>query len=447
VQSPSHPLLYKGKDAEGFDLAAGKTWIYPTNYPVRQYQYDIVNACLFRNTLVSLPTGLGKTFIAAVVMYNFYRWFPHGKVIFMAPTKPLVHQQIDSCYRVTGIPKEDTAELTGSMSPTERTVAWEKKRVFFLTPQVFTNDLTCGACAAASIKCLVVDEAHRALGNHSYCQVMKALLPFNDKFRVLALTATPGSNMQAVRQVVRNLMISHVELRKEESPDIAIFTHKRNMETVIVSLGSHLSSVRERFMLILDRYLVFLRMQKVLYGSMNTHTKFGILKARDLFRQNPPSHVPRGKTGIIEANFAVCITLSHALELLSLYGLRSFLKFLQGVLNESRGTAVVHSYLKNENELQKLLDELQDKLGPDCQVTPNPDQSMAVPSSGRESAPYMYSHPKVEKLQDIVVGHFQSFQEKNVVTRAMIFCEVGSQFLQCICNMSYDLFFCTHCTL
>jgi Fanconi anemia group M protein len=57
--------------------------------------------------------GLGKTFIAAVVMYNFYRWFPLGKVIFMAPTKPLVHQQIDSCYKVMGIPKDDTAELTG----------------------------------------------------------------------------------------------------------------------------------------------------------------------------------------------------------------------------------------------------------------------------------------------------------------------------------------------
>ena len=45
-------------------------------------------------------------------------------------------------------------------------------------------------------------------------------------------------------------MISHLELRKEESPDIAVFTHKRNMETVIVSLGSYLSSVRERFMLV-----------------------------------------------------------------------------------------------------------------------------------------------------------------------------------------------------
>ena len=58
----------------GFDLEAGARWIYPSNMSFRQYQYDIVNSCLFKNTLVCLPTGLGKTFIAAVVMYNFYRY-------------------------------------------------------------------------------------------------------------------------------------------------------------------------------------------------------------------------------------------------------------------------------------------------------------------------------------------------------------------------------------
>ena len=31
---------------------------------------------LLTNTLVCLPTGLGKTLIAAVVMHNFARWFP-----------------------------------------------------------------------------------------------------------------------------------------------------------------------------------------------------------------------------------------------------------------------------------------------------------------------------------------------------------------------------------
>lgn len=97
----------------GFDVEAGNVWIYPTNYPIRDYQFQIVEKALMMNTLVTLPTGLGKTFIAAVLMYNYYRWYPHGKVIFMAPTKPLVAQQIEACYNIMGIPESDTAELTG----------------------------------------------------------------------------------------------------------------------------------------------------------------------------------------------------------------------------------------------------------------------------------------------------------------------------------------------
>lgn len=97
----------------GFCTSAGALWVYPTNCPVRDYQLHIARAALFCNTLVCLPTGLGKTFIAAVVMYNFYRWFPSGKVVFMAPTKPLVTQQIEACYRVMGIPQSHMAEMTG----------------------------------------------------------------------------------------------------------------------------------------------------------------------------------------------------------------------------------------------------------------------------------------------------------------------------------------------
>lgn len=100
--------------ALGFDRGAGKLWIYPTNYPVRDYQFNIVSQSLLKNTMVTLPTGLGKTFIAAVVMYNFFRWYPKGKVVFMAPTKPLVAQQIEACYNIMGIPQEDTAEMTGN---------------------------------------------------------------------------------------------------------------------------------------------------------------------------------------------------------------------------------------------------------------------------------------------------------------------------------------------
>lgn len=100
-------------DFPGFDSSSAKVWIYPTNYPIRDYQLKISEAALFQNTLVCLPTGLGKTFIAAVVMYNFYRWYPSGKIVFMAPTKPLVAQQIEACYKVMGIPQAHMAELTG----------------------------------------------------------------------------------------------------------------------------------------------------------------------------------------------------------------------------------------------------------------------------------------------------------------------------------------------
>ena len=103
---------------EGFDIHFGSTYIYPTNYPVRDYQFSIIKRAMLENTLVVLPTGLGKTFIAAVIIYNFYRWYPRGKLIFMAPTKPLVAQQIEACYNIMGIPQADTAEMTGSCTQT-----------------------------------------------------------------------------------------------------------------------------------------------------------------------------------------------------------------------------------------------------------------------------------------------------------------------------------------
>lgn len=64
------------------------TWVYPqsADYALREYQVNICKQALLLNTLVCLPTGLGKTLIAAVVMYNYYRWFPEGNVILLSST-------------------------------------------------------------------------------------------------------------------------------------------------------------------------------------------------------------------------------------------------------------------------------------------------------------------------------------------------------------------------
>lgn len=50
--------------------------MYPASVVERRYQVDIIKTALLHNTLVTLPTGLGKTLVAAVVMHNFSRWFP-----------------------------------------------------------------------------------------------------------------------------------------------------------------------------------------------------------------------------------------------------------------------------------------------------------------------------------------------------------------------------------
>jgi len=65
-----------------YDVDSVTSWIFPQSeqYATREYQLNIVRSALLRNTMVVLPTGLGKTFIAAVVMYNYLRWFPRGKV-------------------------------------------------------------------------------------------------------------------------------------------------------------------------------------------------------------------------------------------------------------------------------------------------------------------------------------------------------------------------------
>lgn len=65
---------------ENSKLIFGLLFLIAVNFPRRDYQFSITQTALFSNTLVVLPTGLGKTLIAAVVMYNYFRWFPNGKV-------------------------------------------------------------------------------------------------------------------------------------------------------------------------------------------------------------------------------------------------------------------------------------------------------------------------------------------------------------------------------
>jgi Fanconi anemia group M protein len=191
---------------------------------------------------------MGKTLIAAVVMYNFHRWYPNDLIVFMAPTRPLVSQQLEACRNTVGIHPTRTVELTGQVVASKREKIWKTKSVFFLTPQVMMSDLMNGSCPAEKVRCVVVDEAHKAVGEHAYAQVISILTKTNPLFRVLALSATPGSDLPAVKQVLRNLLISRVELRAENSTDIMPYTNEKDTRTIVTPLDDYLQSVYDRLL-------------------------------------------------------------------------------------------------------------------------------------------------------------------------------------------------------
>ncbi|XP_074547856.1 Fanconi anemia group M protein [Halichoeres trimaculatus] len=404
-------------DFPGFDGSSAKVWIYPTNYPIREYQLKISEAALFQNSLVCLPTGLGKTFIASVVMYNFYRWYPSGKIVFMAPTKPLVAQQIEACYKVMGIPQAHMAELTGSTAAKQRQEVWRTKRVFFLTPQVMVNDLSRETCPAQQIKCVVIDEAHKALGNHAYCQVIRQLSSQTLQFRVLALSATPGGDTKSVQSVISNLLISHIELRSEESPDIRAHSHQRSVEKIVVPLGEALSTQQARYLEVLEKFMSRLVRNRVMaQKDLRTLSKYQLILARDQFRKNPLPHIKGPQQGMLEGDFALCISLYHGYELLMQMGLRSLFFYIQGIMDGSREMSRARNELQRTQTFMELYQEL--------------EAMFLKPSAGPEE-PFIHSHPKLERLEGVVLQHFSLWAERSaddkgsapleVSTRVMIF--------------------------
>ncbi|SMR51400.1 unnamed protein product [Zymoseptoria tritici ST99CH_1E4] len=389
-----------------------KSWVYPTNLgTIRDYQYNIVSRSLFHNTLVALPTGLGKTFIAATVMLNYYRWTTSAQIVFMAPTKPLIAQQLDACYGIVGIPRRDTVLMTGETTPGRRAEEWLEKRVFFMTPQTVINDLKTGICDPKRVVLLVVDEAHKATGGYAYTEVIAFMRRFNNSFRVLALTATPGSTVEAVQAVIDNLGIARVELRTEQSIDIRQYTHEKHTETEVFDYSEEQRRIMDLFSQAVKPSLEKLCSNGA-YWSRDPMaiSAYGLTQSRQKWASSEAGRkAPMPVKGMLNAIFNVLSRLAHNVGLLKFHGVvpfytgvLSFEKEVTSGLTKSKTAAAI----ANSEPFVKMMGTIRS-------WTNNPD---------------FIGHPKLEYLREVVLNHFldagEGRQGSDVppsATRVMVF--------------------------
>ncbi|OAA33010.1 ATP-dependent DNA helicase mph1 [Moelleriella libera RCEF 2490] len=396
-EDPSHHEL---------DEHAMQTWVYPTNLgAIRDYQFSIVKNSLFNNTLVALPTGLGKTFIAATVMLNFYRWTKSAKIIFVAPTKPLVAQQVDACYNIVGIPRSDTTLLTGDVPPALRVDEWETKRVFFMTPQTLMNDLSHGYADPKSIALIVIDEAHRAVGEYAYAKVTKFMRRYTKSFRVLALTATPGSKIETVQEVIDNLGISHCEIRTEDSIDIRQYVHDRNIQQIILDPSDEMNLVSELFTTALKPMMDKLSSQNIYYGrNPMAMTTYGLMQAQKEWFAARGRHANQGVQFMMRAIFSVLTGLAHSIKLLNFHGMRLFYDNMVDYRSEQEGKGEKGSKYKKQLIEHASFQDMMSKL------------------SGWLRTDGFVGHPKLTALADCVLNHFMD-QGNDSPTRVIVFSE------------------------
>ncbi len=331
--------------------------VWPDTVEFRLYQKRIADTASERNTLVILPTALGKTVISAIVAANMLYNYRDAKILVMAPTRPLVMQHRESFIKILKLRDKDTVVLTGKTPSDKRRFFWNSEaRIFFSTPQVVRNDLLDGTINLENFALLIFDECHRAVKEYAYTDiariyVMQARYPL-----ILGMTASPGSDLNRVHEVCRNLYIERVEFRTEEDPDVKPYIHPIEIEWKCVNLPREYLTIKAYIRGMLDRRLNWLISNGIIKRKPEYVTRKCLIEAGDELRfmlEAESIEEERGRLFTAIINQSLALTLFHMLELLETQGIHSLRAFMEKVEAERREK---HSYavLTNDPEYKSL---------------------------------------------------------------------------------------------
>jgi len=371
------------------------------NFVVRRaYQENIFINCLNTNCLVVIPTGLGKTIIALMLAIHRLSETPNSKIIFLAPTKPLVNQHSKSFLDLTVIPEEELKTITGTTSPEKRKEIWKDLKIAFMTPQVLQNDIISNLYSLKDVSLIIFDECHRTIGDYAYCFIAKKYMETSKNPQILGLTASPGSTEGKIYEIRKNLYIDRVEIRTEQDSDVKPYIYKVDNEWIKVKLPSEFMDIKKIITEKLRATYKWLKQQELLNSSDITKVSRKALLALDktINGKISASRTDEEKSQLFNAKkfVANAIRLSHMDELI-----------------ETQGVSALDGYMKKNIEKIK-------------QNTANKSLKELFRDSGIKHILELIEtnkikgivHPKLEKLAKIL--HNQIIQNED--SRVLVFC-------------------------
>jgi ERCC4-related helicase len=364
------------------------------NFKPRLYQETIFNTVSKYNTLVVLPTGMGKTGIALMAAAHRLKLYPNKKIMILAPTKPLVEQIMQvfkTNFDSNFLNEDEIVMFTGHVKSEKREEMFKKAKIIASTPQGMQNDIISGKIDLKEVSLLVFDEAHRASGDYAYNFISEQYSKKAQYEKILALTASPGSEMEKIEEVVQNLNIEKIEVRSDEDPDVKPYVQEMNIKWVKVDLGDEFASLRKY---IYDCYKDKLSELKQ-SGFLNSGYDVGkgeLLKIQGSIQAQLSQGTKDFDTLKALSKIAETLKIQHALELV-----------------ESQGVFSTYAYLEKLNELSKTskVKALQN-LVRDINFRSALIKSKSLLDQGIE-------HPKMDKLKEIIENENKNSDAKIII--------------------------------
>ncbi len=332
----------------------------------REYQINIAQAVERDSTLVVLPTGMGKTIIALLVIAKVYEKRPDGKVLFLAPTKPLVSQHASDLEEILDIEDigKKTEVFTGEVRPDKREELWDEKKFIVSTPQVIRNDLMSQRIDLNDLSLLIFDEAHRAVGDYAYVYIGERYREVNPEGMSLGLTASPGSETEDILSVCEKLGFEHVEIRTKYDPDVVKYTNYLQKKWIDVQLSKEQRAIVNKLKSISKQNIE--QLQKIGFLQRKNPKRVNrkkLIETRERIQKeihSDSSEINKSKLFKAASLVASAIKIDHAVDQAETQGLDSLREYLDKLKNEadSRGGTKASKRLMKAPEMKDVLVKL-----------------------------------------------------------------------------------------